>query len=163
MSKKNLLIVSVFAVLLFLFLRTTSARNLTTTATPTPTSTEINNETPKPLDEDILWDLIQEWRVENGHKAYVRDSRLCEIAEKRVKEIQSDYSHDSFEKADYSKLPDGKIAENISLWTAGEENTLNGWLDSPSHREALEKPYRSSCVVTGGEYGQSAVQVFASF
>ena len=163
MIQKSALIIVVLAIFSLLYLRTTAVQQRAMAPKPTPVPVVREEKPLEPLDDNVLWGLIQDWRVRNGYKAYVRDSRLCVIAEKRVKEIQEDYSHTKFDNTDYSYLPKGEITENISLWIAGEENTLNGWLDSPSHRATLEKSYRSSCVATGGVYGQSAVQVFASF
>lgn len=112
----------------------------------------------KPLDAVVLWSLIQNWRLENNRKAYIKDQRLCKIAETRIEEIKKDdFSHDQFLKK-YADYP-STISENIARKMNIETGTLDTWLESPTHKENLDKNYLYSCVVTKDSY---AVQIFSS-
>lgn len=95
------------------------------------------------LDSDVLWAIIQNWRLENNLKQYVKDQRLCKIAEIRASDIQTDYSHDGLYKK-YSNYP-YTIQENVAGGLK-EQDVLNSWLSSKPHTETLKKNYSYSCV-----------------
>lgn len=123
---------------------------------------QIQNATPTPylLSEDKLWTLINNYRESKSLKPFIKDQKLCDIAEFRVVQLKTkegDYfNHDGFhELLDGNKI---KYAENI---TGGysEENALDRWLNSPPHKEAIEAEWKYSCVATGNNY---AVQIFSN-
>lgn len=109
---------------------------------------------------ESLFNLINKWRRKNGFGEYIKDSRLCEIA--------IDRSHDEFDNhAGLLKKWNNfefKASENlvsIDYQTdITEESTLYNWLQSPPHRQALEKAYTHSCVACGEK---QCVQIFSSF
>jgi len=115
----------------------------------------------EPVDQDVLFESVQNWRLELGKEAYIADSQLCEFANKRVKEIQSDFSHSGYRKmAETEIYKDGrysKTGENLSEGVVYELELLNKWLTSPSHRDNLEDDFTHSCVRCENNY---CVQIF---
>lgn len=109
------------------------------------------------LDSEILWSLIQTWRIENGLHAYIKNQELCKIAIDRSDD-EFDYNNphkgfiEKYHKGSYS------ISENLTGATS-EKDALNRWLNSPLHRQALEKDFRFSCTAT---YKDLAVQIFSN-
>lgn len=138
--------------------------NLSGRETPAETTYIAPSPSPKiGLDEGKLWSLIQEWRQSQGLKPYIKDQRLCSVAEQRLPEIRNEWSHDKFEKrfsnAQYWPY-DYEIAENLAQGFDSEKNLLESWLSSSSHRKILNYSYTYSCIETSDGY---AVQVFANF
>lgn len=123
-------------------------------------------KTPKKLDADKLWSLIQDWRVENGLQPYIKDQRLCVIAEDRVDD--GDNYHEGFIKkmeSNYYNLPEGVLVSENATGGTSEENMLQRWLNSPTHAETLGKSYNYSCVAVYGTTDPEyyAVQIFSNF
>lgn len=117
-------------------------------------------EPPKSLNSEILWSLIQTWRQSDdcrpgGCQAYIRDQRLCEVAEDRVND-DLDYHEGLYEK--YSDYP-FVIQENSNKGYLTESSALYGWLSSKPHAETLRKPYTHSCVATKDNF---SVQIFSN-
>ncbi len=118
--------------------------------------TPIPSPTPIILNGNRLFELINNWRVNKERlKPYIKDERLCEIANDRSK-VELDYHKGLYEK--YSNYP-YVIQENVNVGYTTEEDSLNGWLNSPPHRATLEKPYLYSCVVCN----KTCVQIFSLF
>ncbi len=120
-----------------------------------------------PLNSDTLWSLVQDWRVKNNLKSYIKDQRLCEIAKIRVHDVESDWSHVKFNDIEYRTIYFQPLAptainmgENLARNYASESETLNNWLNSPSHLKNLQASFSHSCIVTDGSY---ATQIFANF
>lgn len=113
-----------------------------------------------PLNADKLWTVVQNWRTKNHLPLFKKDLYLCSIAVERMSQIKKDFSHDGFNKLDFSKTSYRELGENLSQVGKTEEATLTAWLNSPGHRENLEKNYNYSCVVTDGSY---AVQIFGKY
>lgn len=104
---------------------------------------------------------MQKWRKSQGLAEYVRDQRLCRIAEDRSDD-PIDY-HKGFEEKYGSKSVNPLInypfimQENVVFNYLDEESSLNGWLNSPPHRATLKKPYTHSCIRC---YETTCVQIF---
>lgn len=118
---------------------------------PTPT---IFITLPDPIDDRVLWNLIQDWRVSEGRSKYFEDERLCVIADDRV---DDPYRHDEFIEK-YSSYP-FVLQENLSNGHPSAKSALSGWLNSPGHAETLRKPYKASCVRCLRDY---CVQIFSN-
>ena len=114
---------------------------LSPTAAPTPTDEEF---------EDSLWRLVQDWRVKNNYQAYTKSQNMCEIAKIRVKEIQTDWSHDKFQAVRWCE--NCNLGENLASSYENEAEALSAWEDSPSHLAELSKPYTHSCIEKDGYY-----------
>lgn len=96
--------------------------------------------------EDNLFIKVQGWRRLSGRKEYVLNSHLCGRAEERTIEIKTDWSHDGFYKLtsqDKTFLFNG---ENLSEGYEFPEEVLEGWLNSPVHRDILERDYTDACI-----------------
>lgn len=111
----------------------------------------------KQLSAVKLWSLIQDWRVSQGLQPYIKDQRLCKIAEDRVDD-GVDFHKGFIEKYNNSNYPYA-MQEN-QTGAASHEDALDRWLNSPPHRATLEKPYTHSCVAVQRDW---AVQIFSSF
>lgn len=111
------------------------------------------------LDSNKLWSLVNEHRIKLGLKPFIKDQRLCEIANIRSIDIQKDYSHDQF----IPRLPKDSLnqiySENI-VSAINEDLALKGWLVSTPHRKAIDGNWTYSCIATNGSF---AVQIFSSF
>lgn len=107
------------------------------------------------LSAEKLTALVNKWRVESGFQMYEKNEALCKISDNRVND-GIDYHKGLYDK--YSKYP-SYIAENSTEVYETNESALNEWLNSPSHKSALEKPYRYSCISTKNNF---AVQIFSN-
>lgn len=157
--KKYLLLACLFA--LFLFgpsLITSVFLSKNTIASHTPAQ--------RPLDAEVLWSLIQTWRQSDdcrpgGCQTYIKDQRLCEIANKRASELagkyDDDFNHYNLDK--YATEIESIIYENITGATSNQ-NALNRWLASVPHKSTLQKDLQYSCAVVGDTF---AVQIFSNF
>lgn len=118
-----------------------------------PRANQINQAA---LDEEIIWQQIQEWRESKGLPRYIKSDELCRISRDRVKDGTDNHVgfHNRYDKYPYI------ISENISM-TNINRGVLSGWLLSTSgHREALFAPYKYACLTTKG---QVANMIFSNF
>lgn len=115
------------------------------------------------IDEDKLWDDVQNWRVSNNLTKFTTDDRLCDIADLRATELSAKGTIDNHVGfVEKYKNNEYVLSENLSQTTNtnAEESILNGWLSSTSHRNALSGDWIYSCIKTEGNI---AVQIFSSF
>ena len=124
-------------------------------AQPGPTYRPIIIPTPKDIDEQELWDLIQEWRKSSGLTEYIENPELCRVSSIRVLQIQDVFDHNTLV---LKSLP-YSVAENLIRDQAPAEISLQAWLNSPSHRENLEGDYKYSCLRCDKSY---CVQIFSN-
>ena len=114
------------------------------------------------LDENLLFDLSQKYRIDNGLPIYEKSDFLCSIALSRLPEIREKFSHELFfyhsQNGDYCR--GCTLGENIAVGVLTEEETMQKWIASPSHKENLDKPFTHSCTKT---YLHYAVQIFGYF
>jgi uncharacterized protein YkwD len=110
------------------------------------------------LNEDKLWDTVQDWRIANNLTPYIKDEELCILARMRLPEIKKDWSHNGW----LNRLPSrySKYAENLARGYTDETAVLDAWLKSASHAANLKDNYTNSCIQTDDTY---AVQLFRSF
>jgi len=92
------------------------------------------------------------------------DEKLCDYSAFRLEQIKRDWSHDGFRKMnkyiyEYTHAKTG--GENLGRDFISEQDTLNAWLNSPTHLENLTKPFTHSCIKADSQ-GHS-VQLFASY
>lgn len=111
---------------------------------------------PVNLDSDKLWSLIQEWRQSQGLKPYIKDKRLCVVAQDRADDGFDDHQGLYAKYSDYPYA----IQENLTSSRLNEDEALNAWLNSPPHRKTLATDYKYSCVAT---WSATAVQIFSNF
>lgn len=141
-------VISLEAVILYQDLK----RPVTDTLEPSPTQTTTPTPYP-PLNQDRLFELVQTWRVQNKLPKYQQNEALCQVAQMRAEDIQTNWSHKGFyEFADELKRTKPQFAgtyslgENLAQDYLTEEEALEGWLNSPSHLKNLKAPYQFSCI-----------------
>ena len=97
--------------------------------------------------ESVVWDDIQEYQANLGRPEYVVNEELCELAEKRVIEIQTDWSHNGFLNLEAWPVGYEKLGENLSKEFYLSYEVLPAWLHSPTHKENLDYNFTDSCLV----------------
>lgn len=108
------------------------------------------------MNEDKLWELVNNWKFENFGYKYQKDEILCKYALVRAKEVRLDWSHDGFDEVtDQIRAENnmGRIGENLASGYLGifagknpDETALDRWLNSPLHRKNLDENYTHSCI-----------------
>lgn len=118
----------------------------------------------KVMDDGILWDKVQLWRLSQNVLPYVKDEKLCTIAASRAHDIKIEFKHDIFEKnlgQYYAQTNAISLGENLSRGGPQESTVLNSWLGSLYHKENLTNPkFTHSCMRCSDNY---CVQIFAGY
>lgn len=119
---------------------------------------------PKEISELDVYNVVNSWRNENGYSILVEDDVLCDFAEIRLIEIDSDWSHNGFKsKSQQLLLENGYLKVGENLYTGLAKNAdaiLTMWLNSPTHRNNIIDSYTNTCVQCNEE---SCVQIFSSY
>lgn len=111
------------------------------------------------INQEVLWNLAQDWRKSQNLPIYSKDQRLCDIAEKRFMEVIVKFGHLSTEEM-FNRCPDCVgIGENLATGK-NENEVFNGWLTSPTHLAVLKDKFTHSCIYS---HGNTAVQIFGAF
>lgn len=113
-------------------------------------------DVPVSLSAEKLTQLVNEWRVKQGLQPYKENEALCRISESRVLEVSNGFTHERFLDT-YKNYP-SYVSENLSR-ADSEPSAIYGWEGSKSHKEALLKPYKYSCISTKDNF---AVQIFSN-
>jgi uncharacterized protein YkwD len=115
-----------------------------------PSSGEVKTGSIEPIITPIeqqkaeIEELINQYRLQNGKSTLSRDSYLCELAEFRLQEIKTDWSHDGFHKMKKEKY--SSFGENLAKnWTTDKE-VMKAWIDSPTHNNILLGHWTNFCV-----------------
>lgn len=112
------------------------------------------------LNAKYLWDIVQEWRTTNSYNPYTEDQELCKYADERVLELNQVFEHNNPKLKLFGDTHSyEKVSENI-INSYGEKESLEWWLNSPSHFEALKEPYTNSCIRCSH---WDCIQVFAKY
>lgn len=128
---------------------------------PTVAPTEMPTPTlPIPFSADRLFQLVNDWRVKEGYQPYIESEFACNVASKRLPEVEVNWSHEGFYYGRFCK--DCWLAENLadSIQYYSEEHTLSSWLKSASHAANLKTPYTHSCIECSSGY---CVHIFSYF
>ncbi len=112
----------------------------------------------KNINQEILWSLVQNWRIENNLQPYTKNQTLCTIASTRLNEVQNNWSHNKFLDRFAYKYP-SLIGENLAKDWTDEITTFNSWINSPAHLKNLKDSFIYSCLETKDSF---AVQIFSS-
>lgn len=123
--------------------------------TPEPDINNLPTVTPPPieLDHDILMLEVNNYRIREGLRPFSSDTRTCEIAQTRIKDIVTHFSHDGFSA---ERLCGGyycQIGEVLARNYPNEKETLQGWINSEMHKYIIEGNYQTACAATDGSYG----------
>lgn len=120
--------------------------------------------TPSQITVDSVEESTNKWRESNGEKPLKHLDLLCGLANARVEEIKTDWSHDGLDKRKpilRSYINYSKFGENLAKDFKTPKEIINSWDLSPGHRENLSDPtYTHTCVATDGNY---VVQIYAAF
>ncbi len=133
----------------------------TTTPTLTPFPTALLISTPvKGLNATVLFELVNDYRHENGLPSLQKDDTTCSIAQRRAQEVYdeifvTDNMHAGLTKM---KLPYW-ITENIIYYNS-EQGAFNWWIQDYIHRRVILGNYKYSCTAC---FGYSCSQVFTSY
>lgn len=102
-----------------------------------------NNKT---IDSDSVLMYAQQWRSKNGLPEYQQSNFLCEVANIRVEEIKSDFSHNQFSADRFCS--ECEIGENIQITdpSMDESHIFARWVSSKDHLKLLRKNYSHTCI-----------------
>jgi uncharacterized protein YkwD len=137
----------------------TIAPTLKITAEPVPTTV-----TAKPIsyshNGDLVFNLVNQYRESAGKKAFLKDERLCKIAQQRAPQLNEEIfgskkMHEGFKAL---QLPYW-ATENIASYQT-EAAIVKWWLGDAIHRRVIDTDYTHSCAAC---YGKSCSQIFSSF
>lgn len=92
-------------------------------------------------DAHTIFEDINTYRKSNGVNPLLENKTLCTLAEKRVKQIKTDWSHDQFQPEIDNVLDmDGVFYENLAR-TLEPQQVVWGWsMSQAGHREAMLIP-----------------------
>lgn len=115
-----------------------------------------------PDDADDLFQTVNEWRIKEGYQPYKKSEVACSFALKRLPQVKTDWEagHKGFYELAKSYPSNTYWGENLAKGFIFTDRTLNGWLNSPLHRENLEKPFTHSCIKCDSGF---CVQIFSYF
>lgn len=130
---------------------------------PTPTI-HIIDMTMVKVDENKLFEAVENYRESIGLPRQEIDERLCKIASERSQLNKTD-DHDGFIsniKRYFEIAPFYQMNENIVGNTGYTEDpaayALNLWLGSPGHKQTIEDTFTHSCLKCGKDV---CTQIFA--
>jgi uncharacterized protein YkwD len=126
-------------------------------ATPLPSSTPELVASPN-LDPEVIFNLINEKRVQAGLLPLEKDSKVCELASSRTPELEAEFTSGSLHRGFYARQMPYRAAENV-IYMRSEQAAVNWWMNSGVHRSQLLGNYKYSCVAC---QGQSCTQIFAN-
>lgn len=124
---------------------TTTPAPATTTTTTTATTTTTTTPAPQISDEELaqqyineVFRLTNEERIKAGLQPLELDPLLCEIADKRAKELVAGLTHDGLTAylLEY-KIFDKGISENIAGGQTTPSEVVNDWMSSEGHKRNI--------------------------
>lgn len=99
---------------------------------------------------ETLWQLINNYRQSQNLPVLKIDEGLCQLANLRAKEISNDWSHNGFYRLELrsnSYCPTcTNMGENLVKELSTPKLTMQGWLNSFSHKQILDYPYNIGCL-----------------
>lgn len=154
---RNILLISIFVFLVF-FQITTHDRLANkidlpkSSPSPLPARVIVS---PEEIAEKINTDTMV-FRAENNLSNLEDSSVACEFATTRLSQMHEEFSHRLFhvQSSDFmfkNKLM--SIGENLYEGPVfDDKHIFNMWLDSPTHRDNLEKKYTNDCVLCDNSF-----------
>lgn len=137
----KLAIIGILLLILFFFL-----------IPPTPPVKAPVDIQPPHVNEHNLEILVNKYRVSNGLTELPEDSNLCSYASTRAEQIKTEWDHVPFMNNRCATTGYGTCGENLAYGYSTEESTLNGWINSRSHRENLNRNWTATCIKCSGNY-----------
>lgn len=117
--------------------RTSQTQSYIPTNTPSPT--------PYIFHVKKLYDLVQEWRIQNNLQPYIKSDFLCSIADIRLKETEKQWDHSQFIGSRFC-TSECSLGENLSRFFKTEQGTIDAWIQSPDHLENLKRDFSHTCL-----------------
>lgn len=123
-------------------------------------STSQNSSVKYEINENILFNLVNDYRARNNLSTFTKSVITCGIATVRLDGIKRELSHDDFFPLVEAQDNWGyeRIGENLAKGWQSEDITLSNWITSPTHKYNLDYPYTESCIRCENGY---CVQIFA--
>jgi uncharacterized protein YkwD len=123
----------------------------------------LSSSTPEPkvspnLDPEVIFNLINEKRVQAGLPPLEKESKVCELATSRTPELSAEFASGFLHRGFYARQVPYRAAENV-IYMRTEQAAVNWWMNSSVHRSQLLGNYKYSCVAC---QGQSCTQIFAN-
>lgn len=140
----------------------TESPALLPTVTPevvSPAPSPIPESKPVTLNPDIIFALVNEYRVKARLPAFEKDDQVCEIANSRKPEFAGEIATGAIHAGMRARKLQFWISENMK-YGGNEQEMLNWWLASPIHRASIFGGYKYSCVACEGT---TCNQLFTSF
>lgn len=117
-------------------------------------------ETPVvPVNSANIESAINEYRATRGLKSLAKLDSLCVLAEARLLEIASDFSHGGFrQRMESGEAFDlycdkcSRIGENLARAFYTIDDLMLSWQESEKHRKNMLDNWTHQCVVTSGTY-----------
>ena len=123
------------------------------------TETEIENDTEEVIDDDIIkincsekelecYNLINQYRQENGLDVLCWDDKLYEYAKIRAAEASVKWSHTRPDGTSWKEIdPNTFQGENLAKGYDTAQDAVNAWIASQGHKEnALRSSFKRSAV-----------------
>lgn len=124
---------------------------------PSPTPTRPVSPTLPLFNEEqqFLMDKINEFRLSHGLSTVSIDSKTCQFASIRAKEISRNFSHDGFtSRLATNQLPYASytlVTENIAQ-NSRYQDIVDNWSKSPVHSDNMQKDTPFVCVSIEGSF-----------
>lgn len=127
----------------------------TTTPSPTPKSTPVVHAATIPDAKTFIMNEINNFRRSKSLSEVRTNSETCNFAKTRASEITKDFNHNGFrDRVNNKTLPYSgysQVTENIAE-TWDFKRVVGLWINSPSHRENMEKDTPFVCVESSGNF-----------
>jgi len=130
-----------------------------TTPTPSPSATPSSTPVIGGLSADILFSMVQNVRQSLHLPAFETDTRACEVAQERAPQVNQEIATNNMHA--------GLKALNLPYWNSeniismrSNQEAFNWWMNDTIHREAIEGPYKYSCMACSGD---SCAEEFTDF
>lgn len=126
----------------------------------TPNKKILPPQSSRPLNPEVLFGLINDYRTKNGLLPFRKEDKVCEVTRERVNEINNEiFVTGRLHAGFYAKNLPYFATENL-IYAQTEEKALNWWLNSSIHRAAILGSSKYSCLECSGN---SCSEVFTSF
>jgi len=108
-----------------------------------------------------LWELVNDYREEQGLQPFAEDGELCGLAVIRSYEAQKEWGHigpnsiyHDYTATQYCPDCEG-MGENLAKDFNTPQGVINGWVESPMHKHILLMDASSACIgVSENEEGE---------
>jgi uncharacterized protein YkwD len=106
--------------------------------TPIPTIAPINGQE--------LQESVNNYRIKQELPTLPTDQNLCAYAQIRAEEIKTDWSHNQFWANHCVGTGYYACGENLAQGYLTKEQTLEGWVNSPTHLRNIKSNWSATCV-----------------